>query len=46
MNYFDEEIIRYFNKINTQLFVLSETDQDVIVDKINSNLPFSGNRIE
>ncbi|WP_081321519.1 MULTISPECIES: hypothetical protein [Pseudomonas] len=46
MSYFDEEIIKDFNRSNTQLFVLSEIDQDVIVDKVNSNLPFSGSRIE
>ncbi|MGE1152152.1 hypothetical protein [Pseudomonas kitaguniensis] len=45
MSYLDEEIIEDFKKNKTKLTILSESEHDLIVKKINDGIPFSMNSI-
>jgi hypothetical protein len=45
MSYLDEEVIEDFKKYNISLTILCEAEHDLIVKKINENIPFSGSQI-
>lgn len=46
MSYFDEELITDLKKLNIDFSVISETEQDSMISKINERIAFSGNQID
>lgn len=45
MNYFDDELIKDFKRLNIKFTILSETEHDAIVDCINETMPFAGSQV-
>lgn len=45
MSYLDEEIIEDFKKQNASLIILTEDEENLIIDAINEKLPFCGSQI-